>query len=921
MPTDQTPGASQEAAEREIAALTLALRQTEQRLRELTGGKIHAVLHPGGPSDLHPETQERLRESEERFRNMFFAAATGIAISTPQGRFLHANAAYCRMLDYTEAELRERNFASLTHPEDLAVNLTLRDELLAGRRESFVLEKRYLRKGGATVWTRQSVSATHAAGGEITSLLVMAEDITERKRAEESVALFRNLIDRSPDAIEVIDPETCRYLDVNQTGCDRLGYSRDEMLSLRVGDIDPDNDYGPLWPEVLGNIKRAGFSTVFGRHRRKDGSIFPVEVNIRHIQLNREYIVAVVRDITQRKQLEARFRRLADSNIQGVFLWRANGSISEANDAFLRLVGYTRDDLEAGRVNWRTMTPPEWFERDQRALDEVARKGACEPYEKEYVRKDGSRVPILIGRANFEDNPEEGVCFVLDLTERKRIEGRFRRLIDSNAQGVMFWKAQGTITDANDAFLNLVGYSRDDLAAGRLDWQAMTPPEFRAADRRALDELAARGICKPLEKQWIRKDGSRVPILIGAAIFADNPEEGVCFMVDLTEQKRLEQQFLRAQRMESVGTLAGGVAHDLNNILAPIMMSIGVLKGMTDTPAARAILETIELSAKRGADIVRQVLSFARGLEGQRIEIQSKHLLKDLEHIIRDTFPKNLEIRFAVADDPWTILGDPTQVHQILLNLCVNARDAMPDGGRLTIGVENIVLGERYAAVNLQARPGRYARFTVTDTGTGIPPDIIHKIFEPFFTTKEIDQGTGLGLSTVMAIVKSHEGHINVYSVPGEGTTFHVYLPAAEVSPPSDPRQAPPVSLPRGDGETILVVDDEASILTIARQTLEVFGYQVLTARDGAEAVAIYAESKSRIALVLTDMMMPVMGGASVIRVLTRINPDVKIVAASGLAANGSGPQAPGPRVRHFLHKPYTAETLLKTLRAALHGE
>jgi PAS domain S-box-containing protein len=482
----------------------------------------------------------------------------------------------------------------------------------------------------------------------------------------------------------------------------------------------------------------------------------------------------------------------------------------------------------------------------------------------------------------------------------------------------MFWNRNGNIMDANDGFLDLIGYSREDLRAGRINWREITPPEYAEVDQRSLEEVAAKGFCTTYEKEYIRKDGSRVPVLIGSASFEDNPNEGVRFVLDLTERKKLEQQFLRAQRMECIGTLAGGIAHDLNNILAPIMMSIDILKMTVTNEQAKSILETIEVSSKRGADIVRQVLSFARGMEGERIEVQPKHLLKDIEAIIRDTFPKNIQQELSLPDDPWTISGDPTLLHQILLNLCVNARDAMPNGGKLTLKVENCVLDEQYATMNTQAKPGRYVLITVTDTGTGIPPGIIDKIFEPFFTTKEVGKGTGLGLSTVIGIVKSHEGVINVYSEPGKGTTFRVYLPAMEHTSEARKKETQSVSLPRGKGEMVLIVDDEASVLTITSQTLQAFGYRVVTATDGAEAVAVYARHQNDIAVVLTDMMMPVMDGQATIRALQRINPAVKIVAASGLNANGAIAKAPDAGVKRFLLKPYTAGTLLKALRTIL---
>ncbi len=389
-------------------------------------------------------------------------------------------------------------------------------------------------------------------------------------------------------------------------------------------------------------------------------------------------------------------------------------------------------------------------------------------------------------------------------------------------------------------------------------------------------------------------------------------------MVDLTDRKRLEKQFLRAQRMESIGTLAGGIAHDLNNILTPIMMSIELLKASAETPQLQRSVAAIETSTRRGADIVRQVLSFARGMDGERIEIQPKHLLNDLETIIRHTLPKDIRLQFSLAPDPWTIVGDPTQIHQILLNLCVNARDAMPAGGSLTISAENCTLDDHYIAMNPQARAGRYVLISVADTGTGIAPEIIDRIYEPFFTTKEINKSTGLGLSTVMAIVKSHRGIVNVYSEVGQGTTFKVYLPAQESASTAQENLPDEGRLPRGKGETILVVDDEASILTITSQTLQAFGYRTVTAADGANGVAVYAEGRQAIAAVITDMMMPVMGGLAMIHALRRINPKVKVVASSGLAGNHAAAELMDTQVDGFMVKPYTAEILLQTLRTAL---
>ena len=539
------------------------------------------------------------------------------------------------------------------------------------------------------------------------------------------------------------------------------------------------------------------------------------------------------------------------------------------------------------------------------------------------VRKDGRHLEVsaTISPIKDADGKITGVSKIIrDITNRKRAEAQIveqAALLDKARDAILVRDLEGGILFWNKGAERMYGWTHQEIMGQDIGGLFYT-------DRKKFEEMNALTISQGEwhgELQHLTKDHGNITIESRLTLIRDNeerPKSVLSINTDITEKKKIEAQFMRAQRMESIGTLAGGVAHDLNNILAPIMMSIEVLKEISSDPQAKTILDTIDVSARRGADIVRQVLSFARGLEGERVEVQPKHLLKDLENIIKDTFPKNIRLQFSVPNDTWTILGDPTQVHQILLNLCLNARDAMPNGGNLTIGVENCVLDEQYAAMNLQAKAGRYVMISVTDSGTGMPPGILDKIFEPFFTTKELNKGTGLGLSTVLGIVKSHGGVINVYSEPGRGTTFNVDLPAIEPSSEAGKEELEQARLPRGNGETVLVVDDEASILTITSQTLQAFGYRVLTATNGASAVAVYAERKNEIAVVLTDMMMPVMDGSATIHALLQINPAIKIIAASGLSANGTEVTASGAGARHFLTKPYTAGTLLKTLRAIL---
>ncbi len=391
----------------------------------------------------------------------------------------------------------------------------------------------------------------------------------------------------------------------------------------------------------------------------------------------------------------------------------------------------------------------------------------------------------------------------------------------------------------------------------------------------------------------------------------------VVLHLDITGHQENKAQFLHQQRLESIGTLASGIAHDLNNVLSPILMSIDILADEQMTHAQRLhILDGLRRSAQRGAAMVRQVLSFARGMEGQRVSVSSELLVHDLAEIIQETFPKGIRFKVEKADALWSVRGDSTQLHQALLNLCVNARDAMPQGGSLVLGAENKLLDESYSAMNPGARPGPYVVVRVTDTGTGIPPEIKDRIFDPFFTTKELGKGTGLGLSTVLAIVKGHQGFIRVNSEPGKGSSFEVHLPADGAKVEETPASGS-VAL-SGEGELILVVDDEEVILDISRKTLEKRGYRVFTATEGATAVALYAQHGKDVAVVLTDMMMPIMDGITTLHALRRINPAVKVIAASGLSSNMNPAKMKDAGVRFFLHKPYRAETLLKTLREAI---
>jgi len=757
--------------------------------------------------------------------------------------------------------------------------------------------------------------------------------------AENSEALraselsYRRLFEAAKDGILILDITTGRVTDANPFLCKLLGFSHTEMVGQTVGELSPFRDIVAN-EAMLQRLKKDGYvryenlplDTKDGRHIAVEfvSNVYQAG-DIKVIQCN-------IRDITDRRRTE---KNLRDSNEQFRAMFEMatigmamtdpeTGAFLRVNQKLCEITGYTAGEMLMMSV--RDITHRDDRDEDWAQFQRVVKVEHPDYHmEKRYLHKDGRNVWVSVNRTvvrNEAGHPFRCMATIEDITDRRRSESRLllqSRALEAAENTIVITDKEGLIEWANSAFCTNSGYS----LAETIGQNPRLLNSGHQDDKFYRDMWATISLGNVWHGEVInrRKDGSLYTeemTITPVTNDAGEIEHYIAVKQDITERKRLENQFMRAQRMESIGTLAGGIAHDLNNILAPILLSIEMLKETSTDPESVRILETIELSAKQGADIVKQVLSFARGLEGKKIEVQARHLLKNLENIIKNTFPKDIRLRLSIPNDTWTILGDPTQVQQILLNLCVNARDAMPSGGALTLGLENCVLDDKYATQNLQAKPGRYVAISVTDSGTGMRQNIIDKIFDPFFTTKELNQGTGLGLSTVMGIVKSHEGTINVYSEVGKGTTFKVYLPAAKTSLAGQDRQSQSLRLQRGNNEMILVVDDETSIRKMTSQILQTFGYRVLTATDGADAVAVYARNKDDIAVVLTDMAMPVMDGSAAIVALRRINPLVKIIAASGLHARLGFSKLHDTGIKHTLTKPFTSAALLETLRAIL---
>ncbi|MDB6123089.1 MAG: sensor hybrid histidine kinase, partial [Pedosphaera sp.] len=506
--------------------------------------------------------------------------------------------------------------------------------------------------------------------------------------------------------------------------------------------------------------------------------------------------------------------------------------------------------------------------------------------------------------------------------EQRRADMRIREqaaLLDKAQDAIIVHDLNWQTQYWNKSAERLYGWTSAEVQQRNLRLDVFKTDELLVLE--ALQKALAEGEWSGELKQ-MTKDGKKLTVQSRWTLVRDDegkPKSILVINTDITEKKQLEAQFLRTQRMESIGTLAGGIAHDLNNVLSPILMGVELLKMKMPDEGSLRTLNTMAGSAKRGSDMVKQVLSFARGHEGERTVVQVSHLIREMQKIIKETFPKSITYRASVDERPWTVMGDATQIHQILLNLCVNARDAMPEGGQLLIEAKNTTLNDLDAKKFVSAKPGNYLLLAVSDTGTGIPPEVIDKIFEPFFTTKEIGKGTGLGLSTVMSIIKGHGGFLDLKTELGKGTTFNVYLPAAEaaVAPTAVPI---PANLLRGNGETIMVVDDEPAVLELTRAILIHHGYAVVTAIHGADALALFPQYEEKIKVVIIDMMMPVMDGTTAIRTLKSQHPHLKFIAISGLMQGDKIKQQLGNDVT-FVPKPFTAEKLLETLREFLNAD
>jgi two-component system, cell cycle sensor histidine kinase and response regulator CckA len=503
-------------------------------------------------------------------------------------------------------------------------------------------------------------------------------------------------------------------------------------------------------------------------------------------------------------------------------------------------------------------------------------------------------------------------------------ETRFARLAESGIIGICVADVVGNVLEANDAYLKMISYSRDEVLSGAVRWADITPPEWKGPDDTAVAELQAHGVAHPWEKELIRKDGTRVPVLIGAAML-DYPN-CICFIADLTERKRVEDALQRSegllrqsQKMEAIGSLAGGVAHDFNNLLSVILSySSMLIADLKPADPMRADLQEVQAAARRAADLTRQLLVFSRQQILQPTLVDLTESALQIERLLERLIGEDIELTTTGTPALGKVMVDPSQIEQIIMNLAVNARDAMPDGGTLAIETADVVLDAAYAAEHAGVTPGPHVMLAVADTGIGMDKALQARIFEPFFTTKEKGKGTGLGLAIVFGIVQQSAGSITVDSEPGRGTTFRMYFPRADDAAGQECEPASATALTLRGVETILLVEDEEQVRNVARMMLCRSGYEVLEAQSGGDALLICEQHPAPIHLLLTDVVMPRMNGRQLADRLRPLRPEMKVLFMSGYAENAIIQHGILDADIALLQKPLTLEALTRKVRLVL---
>lgn len=890
------------------------------------------------------QAEAAVRQSEYKFRQFAdnFLSVVWIAAANCT-EDLYVNPAYEKVWGRSRASMgnNPKSWLEGVHPQD-------RDRVIAQMQsqkdnESGVLEYRVLRPDGSIRWVWARRFTIKNEQGEIEYFGGIAEDITERKQTEAQLKKtenkFRHFTENSDTLIWMASKDGKETLYINPAYEKIWGRS---CQSLRE---NPQSWTQAIHPEDRDRI----LAEIAERHQKGEGANLEYRIiqpngtvrwiwgrcfPIKNEKGELDYYGSLTEDITERKLAEESLRdsetrltlALETANM-GIWDWNMITNHCLWSDHVSPLYGLPKGSLcPPDYDDFYQFIHPEDRDIFQQNLNQSISQGSDFAVEYRAVWPDRS-LHWLRGTGkvyhNQEGQPIRMIGTTRDISERKETEHQLYEqaaLLDIATDAIFVRDFQTEILFWNQGAERMYGWQKHE-ALGKNLKDLFGSKTAQQQEATALRTVVKSGTWQG-ELRKKTKFGTEIIVESRWTLMFDADNQPKSILVvdsDITEKKQLEEQFFRTQRLESIGTLAGGISHDLNNILTPILGAAQLLKGRfaKNEEHHPQLLEIIENNAQRGAALVKQVLSFARGLKGEKGIVQIKHLIAEIIQIGKQTFPKSIEFTTQIPEDLWTVSGDTTQLHQVLMNLVVNARDAMPEGGTLTIITENIYIDEAYTRMLIESKIGNYIVITVTDTGVGMTKEVLDRIFEPFFTTKEFKGGTGLGLSTAVGIIKSHNGFMTVNSQVDKGSTFKVFLPSVE-SP-----QVPDIDLskiPLGQGELILVVDDEPEIRDVATIILENHNYQTLTASNGVEAIALYAQYKKNISAILMDMMMPEMDGITAIRTLKKMNPKVQVIACSGLNTKDVFPESDELEVQSVLFKPYTANELLRSLNQIIHN-
>lgn len=900
---------------------------------------------PAAPVHGNPHGRDRRtvdpRLAAKEWQTIFDAMKEGMALLDPQHTVIRCNKALSTLLGKPVDEIIGQDCCRLLHGK---VGSTRECPVL---KASGTLQRETWTAALNGRWFDIAADPVLDGAGRLTGFTHVMTDITERKQAEEALreseARLKRVLEVETVGVMFWDLITGSLVDANDTFLRMMGYDRRDMDERRITwqTLTPPEFIEVSLAEIT-RLRRTGRVGPYEKeYIRKDGGrqwfVFAGSA------LGGDMCVEFCVDISVRKKTEealresekelrmahARLRRFVDANVIGVVVAGAGGEVYDANDYYLDLIGFTREEFERGEVDWRALTPPEWLQADEKAIAELRERGVCAPYEKEYVRRDGTRVAVLLADSILPGPEGLIAAFALDITERKRAEVALsasemkHRLLFATSRDAIMTLAPPAwhFTSGNPATLVMFGARDEADFTSRAPWEYS--PELQP-DGDASDVKARKMIEKAMAEgshffPWTyrRLDGGEFPATVLLTRFELAGQVLLQATVrDVRHEQELEAQLRQSQRLESIGLLAGGVAHDFNNLLTVILGYAELtLSKLKDSDRIHKDILQIEKAGKRAAALTRQLLAFSRKqvLEPQVLDLN--RVIADVEKMLRRLLGEDIEIDVHLSPALGRVMADPGQIEQVIMNLCVNSRDAMPHGGKLIIGTSNAELDQFYASRHVGVVPGSYVMLSISDTGSGMTAAIREHIFEPFFTTKGKSKGTGLGLSTVYGIVKQSGGNIWVYSEPGHGTAFKIYLPRVEA--PEGVIRARSDAAPHTGTETVMIVEDEDSVRGMAERILRGAGYAVLSAASGEEALVLW-EKSGHIHLLLTDVVMPQMSGRELADRLAMTKPGLKVLYMSGYADDAivhHGVLDPGTV---FIGKPFSAADLTRKVRETL---